>query len=94
MTKTLLASLVSLALVAFSGGANAVDITNLDKDVHDVLINDPEAPGEVFIEIYPGDTLNDICGSCEITLGDAKPISASDDEVVSIKNGILEIKLY
>ena len=92
MSKLLLASLTSLALMAFAGSAYAVDIQNQDKLSHEIQIDDPNATEKAFIEVLHGETVTDICKSCDLTIGDSDAVAAEGDQIAMIKNGILIIE--
>ncbi|MEK9723036.1 MAG: hypothetical protein VW405_06065 [Rhodospirillaceae bacterium] len=92
MTKVLMSGVAALALLAAVGTAQAVDVTNLDEIAHQVRVNNVATQEETLVDIGPGETISQVCQSCELSLGEDEPMPFEAEQVALIKDGKLAIQ--
>ncbi|NQW00658.1 MAG: hypothetical protein HQ483_13225 [Rhodospirillales bacterium] len=92
MQKFLAAGVATLALFAVAGSAAAVDVVNRDDQMHEIIIDDQAGTTQGIVEILPGETLENISDTCELTIGESDAVAVAGDQVAMIVNGALQIE--
>jgi len=90
MFKTLLGVGAAALILAVSGQASALSLTNRDASDHTLKITDSAGTSELVVA--PEQTLSDLCQSgCQISLGEGEGMDFTGTETVAIQDGKLVI---
>lgn len=83
MKRFLLLSMLMVASTALPRQALAVDLINEDEVAYDVLIE--EADSKRTLSLRPGESVPDICRSCDITVDGIGTISTQHGDTIIIR---------
>ncbi|MGB0749565.1 MAG: hypothetical protein ACPGO3_12545 [Magnetospiraceae bacterium] len=80
---------VAVAVMSMMGTAQAVDLVNEDDTSYMALVISGD--DEKNVEIQAGETLQGICETCAVQIGEQDQVEAAGDQVVVIKGGVAAI---